>query len=283
MDFHAANEGGDLYSEELIQLGDAPGPSAVRAMAVRALGLVRKPALQKPMARWLADADSEVRASAALLLADFPESELSKKLAELVKDSAHEVRACAAEAIGCLQRADFAPLLAQMLSDPETNVRRFAAMSLLSFSPTDAGISGLFKASLDKKEFDPLFLNALAGENPEPYLPQLARAIEEKSYPSTWWGGQTPAFTSWKILFKYLKAQFPSAIRDGKFDRYLDALEKVGHYSSSEPRDIYAFYLQREMTERAAKFRASANKSAGYDLDYYFKQVDQNPANYQGN
>ena len=57
-------------------------------------------------------------------------------------------------------------------------------------------------------------------------------------------------------------------------------MEKVGNYSSSEPRDIYAFYLQRGMTERAQKYREAAKKAASYDLDYYFKQVDADPSLY---
>ena len=71
------------------------------------------------------------------------------------------------------------------------------------------------------------------------------------------------------------------ALTSGKVDRYLDAMEKVGNYSSSEPRDIYAFYLQRGMTERAKRFRAMAKKAASYDIDYYFKQVDENSSLYK--
>ena len=54
----------------------------------------------------------------------------------------------------------------------------------------------------------------------------------------------------------------------------------MGSYSSSEPRDIYAFYLQRGMTERAQKYREAAKKSVSYDLDYFFKQAEQNPSLY---
>jgi hypothetical protein len=35
------------------------------------------------------------------------------------------------------------------------------------------------------------------------------------------------------------------------------------------------------MTERARKFRQEANAVASYDLDYYFKQVDENPSLYK--
>ena len=68
----------------------------------------------------------------------------------------------------------------------------------------------------------------------------------------------------------------------GKLDRYLDALEAVGQYGSSEPCSVYAFYLQRGMADRAKNFRAKANKAAGYDLDQYFKMVPANLAAYTG-
>ena len=34
------------------------------------------------------------------------------------------------------------------------------------------------------------------------------------------------------------------------------------------------------MTDRAKKFREKATKAASYDLDYFFKLVDQNPTYY---
>lgn len=92
--------------------------------------------------------------------------------------------------------------------------------------------------------------------------------------------GQVPAFTAFNILFKFLQSQPVDAVRAGKFDRYLDAIEKGYVTGSSEPRDIYAFYLQRGMTERAKIYRAAANKAASYDLDYFFNMVDQSPSTY---
>jgi hypothetical protein len=35
------------------------------------------------------------------------------------------------------------------------------------------------------------------------------------------------------------------------------------------------------MTERAMKFRQEAKKAASYDLDYFFKMVDENPSLYK--
>jgi len=174
-----------------------------------------------------------------------------------------------------------AEVLAALLGDKDPKVRQAAAMSLLSFSPKNEAIARVFRANLENEEFKPLFLNALARENPAAYLDRLATAVEKKTEPKNWWGGQIPAFTAWEILFRYLRAQPADEVRSGKLDRYLDAMEKVGEYSSSEPRDIYAFYVQRGMTERAMSFRRAANKAAHYDLDYYFKQVDENPSLYQ--
>jgi HEAT repeat protein len=221
-----------------------------------------------------------VRASAALLLADHAGPEAIKSLTALTDDAVPEVRSCVAHSIGFAQRTELANLLGRLLADKDPNVRRATAMSLLSFSSTNEAVAEVFQANIENDEFKPLFLNALAREKPAAHLDALAKAIDEKANPKNWWGGEIPAFTSWKILFKYVQTQPVDNVRSGKLNRYLDAIEKVGNYSSSEPRDIYAFYLQRGMTERAKNYREAANKSASYDLDYYFKAAEKNPSLY---
>jgi hypothetical protein len=135
-------------------------------------------------------------------------------------------------------------------------------------------VAAALKQDLTNPESQPLSLLALARQDPGAYLKELAQVIEKKTEPTSWSGGEIPAFTAWKMLFKHLQAQPPAAIRSGKWDRYLDAFEKVGNHSSSHPRDIYGFYLQRKMTERAAKYRALVNKTATYDMNRYFDMVD---------
>ena len=61
----------------------------------------------------------------------------------------------------------------------------------------------------------------------------------------------------------------------------VDALSKMKFFSSSEPQQVYAFYLMNNMPERAQKFRAEASKKAGFDLDSYLKKVEQNPADFK--
>lgn len=54
-----------------------------------------------------------------------------------------------------------------------------------------------------------------------------------------------------------------------------------GFFSSSEPRDLYALYLQRGLTGRARAFRRACKNALSYDIDYYFDMVDKNPQTYQ--
>ena len=280
LDAKMKNSGGDLYRKELISIADGNAPTATRALAIRALGLVRNPELLEPLRLWLKDSEPAVRASATLILADFPDDNAVKNLTTMSADPAPEVRRCAAHAIGFMQQLGLAATLGEMLLDKDAKVRSAACMSLLSFSPKHEAIANVFVAHLKNDEFSPLFLNALAGEKPEAYLEPLAQVVERKTQPSNWSGGQVPAFTAFNVLFKFLQSQPADAVRAGKFDRYLDAIEKGYVTGSSEPRDIYAFYLQRGMTERAKIYRAVAKKAASYDLDYYFNMVDQSPSTY---
>jgi hypothetical protein len=281
MDPKMRNVGGQLYWKDLVALAKGAADPATRAVAVKALGLVREPALEGEADSWLDEPAPEVRAAAAILLADFPGPVTVAVLRKRAEDISPVVRAALARSAGFSQQAELADVLSRLLADRDEKVREAAAMSLLSFSPKNPAIADVFRANLENEEFKPLFLIALARGNPAAYLDGLAEAVEKKLEPRNFWGGQIPAFSAWEILFKYLQAQPADSIRSGKLDRYLDALEKVGNYSSSEPRDIYALYIQRGMTERAKRFRQAATKAASYDLDYFFKQVDENPSLYR--
>jgi len=276
MDPKMKNTGGGLYWRDLVTIADGKASAETRACAIRALGLVREPTLRDAINRWLVDTETEVLASATVLLADFPGTDTVRQLTVLAKNPASVVRACVARAIGFSQQRDLVEVLGTLLADKDRKVRRMASVSLLSFSPKDQAVAGVLRANLEKAEFQPLFLNALARENPKPYLDALARVVKEKTEPKNWGGGEIPAFTAWKILFKYIQTLPTKVLNSGKVDQHLDAMEKVGNYSSSNPRDIYAFYILRGMADRAKTFREKANKAATYDLDYYFKQVDQN-------
>jgi len=280
------NVGGALAWRELVAVANSNAAPETRALAIRAMGLVKAWQLhQKFMDAWLKAPEIPVRAAAVLLLTDFarPCDYTTGQFAGFAADPAPEVRKCAAYAIGFMQNPDIVPVLSKLIKDDNKAVRRAAMESLRSFRPDIPAVAAALKQDLTNPESQPLSLLALARENPGAHLEELARVIESKTEPTNSSGGQIPAFTAWKLLFKHLRAQPPTEIQSGKWDRYLDALEKVGQYSSSEPRDIYAFYLQRGMPERAAKYRAKAKKAISYDIDYYFNMVDKNPSAYEGN
>lgn len=278
MDLKMRNIGGERYWKDLESIATTAKQAETRAIAIRALGLVREPVLREAIDRWVGDKAPAVRAAATVLLADFPGTNANRQLTVLADDPEPKVRECAARAIGYAQQKELVTVLGRLLTDTDRAVRRVASVSLLSFSPKNEAVASVLRANLGNKEFEPLFLNALARDTPEQYRDALAQVVEEKTAPKNWSGGETPAFTAWKILFKYLQTQSTEVLRSGKVDRYLDAMEKVGNYSSSNQRDIYAFYILRGMTERAKTFRERANRAVTYDLDYYFKQMDQNPS-----
>lgn len=280
------NVGGALAWRELVAVANSNVAPETRALAIRATGLVKAWQLhQRFMDAWLKAQEIPVRAAAVMLLSDFalPCDYTTGQFAGFAADPAPEVRKCAAYAIGFMQNPDIIPVLSKLIKDEDKAVRRAAMESLRSFRPEIPAVAAALKQDLGNPESQPLSLLALARENPGVHLEELAKAIEGKTDPTNWHGGEIPAFTAWKLLFKHLRAQPATEIQSGKWDRYLDALESVGQYSSSEPRDIYAFYLQRGMPERAAKYRAKARKTVTYDLDYYFDMVDKNPSVYEGN
>jgi hypothetical protein len=59
----------------------------------------------------------------------------------------------------------------------------------------------------------------------------------------------------------------------------LDALEHMHWYSSSEPRNLYAFYLTRMMA-RAKQFRAAVKQAGPFDMEQYFEEADKDPSRF---
>src|SRR5262249_50925499 len=118
------NIGGELYWKDLESIGAAGHSVETRALAIRALGLVREPALRQAIDRWLLDTEAVVRASAAVLLADYPGQATDQQLIVLAVDNEPVVRACVARAIGFSQRNELADLLGGLLADKDAEVRR---------------------------------------------------------------------------------------------------------------------------------------------------------------
>ena len=164
-------------------------------------------------------------------------------------DRAPEVREGAAQAIGYGQLAALAPVLSTLLKDSAPEVSKAAAMSLLSFPMTTVG--DILRKNSNDSEYRVLFINALAKGDAAPYLTDLAEIIIKRLEPRRFWGGRIPAADSWDILFGYVGSRPEIELQSNKLKENLNALEKAAWYSSSEPRDLYAFYLRHGLTERA--------------------------------
>jgi hypothetical protein len=163
-----------------------------------------------------------------------------------------------------------------LLKDGDPTVSAAAALSLISFPP--AKVDGLLMEHVEDAEFKSVFVNALAESRPEAYLDALAEIIVKRLEPTHFWGGQIPSAQSWTILFKFLQDRSAKELASGDLDKYMDALEKARFWSSSEPRDLYAFYVKHKMAERARSFREKCTATFTYDIGYYFDAVDkENP------
>jgi HEAT repeat protein len=273
--------GARKYWRELAAIVDSDEPAEVRALALRAMGRAGQPKLEECLIKWTEDPEPLVRQAAVVLLSDFPGEKTLEILKKRSEDESAKVRLAVARAIGFGKFKVLLQVLEKLLDDKDTQVRHGAALSLISFAPKE--VEKILIAHKEDKDFKSVFVNALAEENPEPYLDALAEIIEKRLEPTNFWGGQIPSFTSWNILFKYLQKQDVTELQSGKFNRCLEALENAKVHGSDQPRDLYAFYLQRNMKERAQRFREACKTRVSFDMEYFFDQVYNNPDIYQRN
>ncbi len=257
----------DLARKELLAL--ARTRPTLRALAIRALG--PSPAIpDATLVAWTRDPDVEVRAAAILVSSSRSDRAPIKRGAA---DPEPKVRAATALAIGFTQDASLIATLATLIRDPSLDVQSPAALALLSFDPAVAGPTMHANVA---SEWGALFVNVLAKPDPTPYLARLADVVENSRVPRQWWGGRTPAADSWDLLYRHVKQVPADELRRGTHDRWLDALEKLRWFSSAEPRDLYALYVSRNMTERAKRLRAATRKVFS-DAGTQWDQVDKAP------
>ena len=136
--------------------------------------------------------------------------------------------------------------------------------------------------------YGPLFVNALAQSHGLRYADELCDIVQNDRQPKNWWGGFMVWGDSWNVLFNSAQAATKEELTGKRFEKILAALEAPAsgdpksptYYSSSEPRDLYALYLQKGLTDRARAFRTQCQKTIRYDIDYYFKMVDEKPDRY---
>jgi len=253
----------------------------LRSLAIRALGRRSHAYPAAAVAVWARDPNTEVRRAAVLASADVPNHE---PMIIASTDASAELRRTSAWAVGFAQDPRLLPLLNKLLHDPVTEVRGAAAISLLSY-PVDQSAS-VMKANLHS-EFRQRFVNALASNDPKPYLAMLAEVIDQQGSESnerqpTGWniGGTIAAGDSWRILFDFVRSRPADELTSGKLDSSLNALERLHWFSSGEPTELYALYVSRGLVSRAKQFREKNRNGSLGDMSVFFDRVDRDPATY---
>ena len=245
--------------------------AGLRARAIRAMGLTKEERVREGLRKWSADPSAEVRSAAAVVWADFPGAQTWEKLAGMASDADASVRRSVAAAVGMLQEPALLGLLEKFLKDPDERLRAAAALSAVSFDPRESG--GLLKAFRNEPDFGATFVNALALAEPKPYLDELAKIVTGNVEPKLHFVSQMPVYTSWQILKAEMETRTAAELAGGRLDRYLDALELPPNIGSGPYQEMYRFYLERRLKDRAARFRDSAKKRVTeYDIDYFFKR-----------
>jgi tetratricopeptide (TPR) repeat protein len=265
------NPGAHEYYRQLEEVADGKGSAELKSMAIRALGRSAHSDLVPAVLRWITSTEPRVREAATILSADFPAESVAGSITTSANDPDPRVRVAAARAIGFGQFADLLSVLAQSLHDESLDVRRAALMSLASFSPQKS--RDILRANIDNPEFRSVFVNILASENPEPYLKALGEIIGDKQLFAPV-SGKIPSAESWDILFRYLKTRTTQALQSGKFNPQFEVLEKAQFFDSSNPRDLYEFYLANGMKDRAANFREYIRRTSPFRMEDFFERVD---------
>jgi hypothetical protein len=257
----------------LVEVAEKGKSGELRGRAIRALGLSKDRALLEPLRKWSNDPAHEVRAAAAMLWSDFPGEEGRRELSRLAGDKEVAVRRAVASAVGHLQSPELLPLLEGFLRDKDERLRAAAAMSAISFDPKES--AGLLKAFKNDPDFRAPFVNALALSEPKAYLDELARVVRTNDEPKLYFVAQMPVYTSWQILKAEMETRTGAELGGGALDKYLDALEYPPNIGSGPYQEMYRFYLEKGLRERAARFREDVKKRVTtYDIDYFFKRVD---------
>lgn len=273
----------DIGAKELLQVATDGMTPNLRALAIRALGRRPHAYTAATVAVWAHEPNIEVRRAAVLASAELPDHD---PIVTASTDGSPETRCTAAVAVGFAQDPHLLPLLQRLLHDPVADVRSTAALSLLSY-PVDQA-APVMEANL-VSEFRPLFVNALALGDPQPYVAMLAEIIEQAQgkerpdqlVPTNWkYGGSVPAADSWQILFDFVRSRPAAELTAGKLDSSLNTLERMHWFSSGPATELYALYKSRGLVSRAKEFREMTRKIAPFDMEVYFDRVDRDPTAY---
>jgi hypothetical protein len=277
------------FADNLAAVANSSPSSLCRVAAIAAFSCTQFSIVSNSLPRWLTDPAPEVRAQAVLLLPDFPGEFCERLLQERAADTSPVVRAAVADAIGNGKIETLLPALGTLFStspvrtnsDPwphkglqgddyfaevgADDIHTSAGYALLKFDVDQVG--EILKTNISDKGFGLSFIRKLAPNGAEPYFPLLAKELKTHTadseqeaakngfhWPLSYWLSGNYGW-EWGTLFGYVSTQPREALANPKFTPMLDALQIADDPGDARTRSLYAFFLDKGLTERAIELR----------------------------
>jgi hypothetical protein len=293
------------YAIALIKVANKGQSPARRLTATSALSGTDDKAVSNSLAQLLKDSDENVRLGAIRLLPRFPSEFAEQALRDAADDKSANVRSVVADVIGGEKYERCLPVLVKLFQDPVGrdklippttmeylqagqrwsnigDVHTAAGYALVKFTP--AQVSDILKTNLNDPGFHISFVAKLAQGDAELWLPELVSILEARradvdeiaksppldprrfSAPGVNGIVLTGTYTEcWEDIRQYLLKKSPEELASGKFDRYLDVLDKT--VGEPEDRWLYQLYRTKNLAKRAANLRQQYDKSDGWWFD----------------
>lgn len=279
----ASGVGAPIAKEELLKIAGTHPKRELRAMALNSLRGLKTPDVQEAAHRALQTVPPELTTDDAALLqdhalrllADFPGERSRFAWRAYAAHPQTRVRAAVATAIGEAREGALAWMLGNMVDDPHQEVRYTAVRSLLALPSALA--TATWKKRCTPDYYGQFFINALAARNIEPYLPKLTNILLHPIRPKT--GVQVlkeePDYTSWRLLFDYVKTKPKATLESATFAPLLDALEN-SRWISSNAAKLYRFFLTKKLKKRARALQARSDFVPSICKD--FSRIDREMA-----
>lgn len=209
--------------------------------------------------------------SALQTLADFPGHDARLHWRAFANHPKSRVRRGIASAIGAAKDGAAADLVNKMLSDPYKIVRETALDSLLRLPAAQA--KPFWKRQLANASYRPLFINALAAQNAEPYLDELIKIVNEevRAEQVLNYKLNNAKSDSWQLLFKYVNQKPKAALQSASLSRILAVLE----CAQIAPPTLYRFYRVRKMDVQAKSYRDVVERRLPKVYNKDFNNIDR--------
>ena len=185
--------------------------------------------------------------------------------------SIERVRSGVASAIGVAKDTAAADLLLEMVDDSDLIVRETAVNSLLQLPAAQA--APFWKKLRHHNRYGPLFINALATQNVEPYLNDLVKILNRdvRAERVLNYKLNDVDYKSWQLLFKYISKKPKATLESNSLSHILETLE----YTHLMPPTLYRFYRTKKMEKRAKSYLGRLRSSLLKIYDKDFKEIDR--------